>query len=243
MTIQEYLNKIRELKIELDKKRPLNEGELRELRKWYDVTYTYNSNAIEGNSLTLAETKVVIEDGITIGGKPLREIYEVKNHKEVLERMFDFVKGQGEIEEGVILNFHKVLLNDIDTENAGIYRNVQVYISGSEDILPPAKEVPSLMRQLYSWYEESKNLNPCLLAAKFHYKFVKIHPFIDGNGRMARLLMNLILVKNGFPPVIVPVVRRLEYIRSIQNGEEAFDEFTMSVIVEGLKDYLRMVGE
>lgn len=244
MTIHEYLEKIQALKAELDAKRPLNEGELRELRKWYDVTYTYHSNAIEGNSLTLAETKVVIEDGVTVGGKPLREIYEVKNHKKVLDMMFDFVDGGTPLDEAMILNLHKVLLAEIDTENAGVYRKVQVYISGSEEELPPASEVPALMSDFFYWYESEKsNVNPCLLASQFHYKFVKIHSFVDGNGRMARLLANLILVQNGYPPMIVPVVRRLEYIRSIQEGSDAFDAFMMTVIVESMKDYLRMVSE
>lgn len=236
------IDQIDELQKNLQRRRPLNEGELRELRKWYDVSYTYHSNAIEGNSLTLGETKIIIEEGLTIGGKPLKEILEVKNHKHVLDQVFDLVKSHIPLTEKMLTELHRGLLYDIDSENAGVYRRIQVYISGSEEPLPKSGDVPGLMKELFAWYErESKKSHPCVLAAELHYRFVKIHPFVDGNGRIARFLVNIVLLQNNFPPMIVPVVRRAEYIQNIQKGELAFTEFMLSAIKESLKDYLRMI--
>lgn len=237
------LKKIHELKAKIDAKRPLTETEIRELRKWYDVSFTYNSNAIEGNTLTLAETKIVIEDGLTVGGKQIHEILEAKNHKTVLDLLFDICQKNIEMSEDTLFDMHKHLLFDIDEENAGVYRKVQVYISGSEEKLPSVSQVSNLMKEFFQWYKSEKNtIDPVMLSILVHYKFVKIHPFIDGNGRMARLMLNLVLIQNGFPPIIVPVVRRLEYIQSIKS-EDAFTEFLLSTIYENLKDYVRMIEE
>ncbi|MFH1188125.1 MAG: Fic family protein [bacterium] len=239
---QNLLKKIEELKQKIDDLRPLSPGEVKEIRKWYDVSYTYNSNAIEGNTLTLGQTKMIIEDGLTVGGKQIKEILEVKNHKNVLDKLFDIAKNKNNISEKLILEFHEILLLDIDQENAEKYRKIQVYISGSEEKLPTAKRVPALMKNFLDWYaKDGKKLSPVVLAILFHYKFVKIHPFIDGNGRMARLLLNLILLRAGYPPIIVPVIRRQEYINAIQAGEDAFVDFMLEIVEVNLEDYLRMV--
>ncbi len=233
--INTELNKLKRL-------RPLNQGEIKAIQKWFNVTYTYNSNAIEGNTLSLGETKMVIEDGLTIGDKTVREILEAKNHGKVTDLLFDIVDKKIDLNLELVLKLHKELLFDIDQENAGVFRKIQVYISGSEEELPTAKEVPKLITKFFKWYEENKNkLHPSTLASLAHFKFVKIHPFVDGNGRIARLLVNLILLQNSYPPIIVPVVLRSEYIASLKNGETAFCDFIYKIILQNIKDYISMV--
>ena len=233
--INSELNKLKKL-------RPLNHGEIKAIRKWFNVTYTYNSNAIEGNTLSLGETKMVIEDGLTIGGKTVREILEAKNHGKATELLFNIVDKKIDLNLELILKLHKELLFDIDQENAGVFRKIQVYISGSEEKLPTAKEVPNSMKSFFKWYEENKSkLHPSTLASLAHFKFVKIHPFVDGNGKIARLLLNLILLQNSYPVVIVPVILRSEYITSLKNGETAFCDFIYKIILQNIKDYISMV--
>ncbi|MCR4263709.1 MAG: Fic family protein, partial [Candidatus Roizmanbacteria bacterium] len=221
-------------------------GELAELRKWYITTNTYHSNAIEGNSLTLEETRIVVEDGLTVKGKPLKDVLEAKNHKEAMNVLFDIVKQKNDISEEVALQLHKQLLESIHQEDAGVYRRVQVQITGDTQLPPPAHDVPELMAKLYAWYsKEKESVHPIVLAAEFHYRLVKIHPFIDGNGRIARLLTNLILLKNGYPLVIVPTVLRQDYISSLKSTspKSAFIEFFLQTTKENMQDYLRMIAD
>ncbi len=242
--IQEQLDRIHALKKQINALRPLSQSELHELKKWYDVTYTFHSNAIEGNSLTLEETRVVVEDGLTVEGHPLRELIEAKNHKEMIDELVNVVKEKRSIDETLVLKFFRIFMKDIDDTNAGRYRDVQVYITGEEQLPPPATDVPRLMNELFAWYEEATtDTDPVLLAFVFHYRFVKIHPFIDGNGRLARILTNLILMRAGYPLMIVPVVRRREYIAGLKSTapQDQFILFMGEVLVENMKDYLRMV--
>lgn len=242
MNKKEILKKIEENKKKLDLKRPLSDGEIKAIRKWFDVSYTYHSNAIEGNTLTLGETRMILEDGLTVGGKQVKEILEAKNHKEALNLLFEIVKGKEYFSEKIICDLHKKLLLDIDDENAGCYRQIQVYITGSEELPPAVKKVPGLMKEFIKWHNDSKDKIDVLeLAILVHYKLVKIHPFIDGNGRVARLLLNLILLRLGYPPVIVPIIKRQEYIKAIQKGESEFVVFMLNIININLEDYLRMV--
>lgn len=241
--IKTLLQKIEALKQEIDQKRPLNVGELAELKKWYQVTYTYHSNAIEGSSLTLEETRLVVEDGITVEGKPLREIFEATNHSKAVDLIYQLVKKSPSVDEAVIKSIHKLILAQIDDENAGVYRKIAVFISGETQPLPPASEVQSKMQALESWLNSSPlNLES---IAKWHYEFVKIHPFVDGNGRTARLVSNLMLMTLGYPIQIIPIVRRREYIASLHSSKnfEDFYAFFLSVQYENMKDYLRMLGE
>lgn len=244
MTKQKLLEKIKANKKKLDAKRPLSAGEIKAIRKWFDVSYTYHTNAIEGNTLTLGETRMILEDGLTVGGKQVKEILEAKNHQKTLDLLFDIISNKKDLSEKIICDLHKKLLLDIDDENAGNYRKIQVYITGSEELLPAAKEVSKLMRKFIKWYSDNKNeINLLELVALVHYKFVKIHPFIDGNGRIARLLANLILLKNGYPPIIIPIIRRQEYIEAIKKREESFVVFMLDIINVNLEDYLRMTDE
>ncbi len=241
--IQVLQAKIEQLKQTIDQKRPLNKGELAELKKWYQVTYTYHSNAIEGNSLTLEETRLVVEDGITVDGKPLREIFEATNHSKAVELIYELARQNQSIDETTIKSIHKLILTQIDDENAGQYRKSAVYISGETEPLPPASEVFQKMETLFAWlHEQELSLE---VVAKWHYDFVKIHPFVDGNGRTARLVSNLMLIELGYPIQIIPIIRRREYISSLHSSKtfDDFYAFFLSVQYENMKDYLRMLGD
>ncbi|QZY54405.1 Fic family protein [Crassaminicella profunda] len=198
-------------KQQLDDARPLSKHTLHSLRENMFVEWTYNSNAIEGNTLTISETKVVLE-GITIGGKSMREHLEVINHKAAILFLEDLIKQNEPLSEWSIKNIHGLVLKSIDDENAGSYRKENVLISGTKHKPPQHFIVKEQMEELVSLYNEKWNsLHPIERAAMLHGEFVKIHPFIDGNGRTARLLMNFELMKSGFPPTIIKANMRPQY--------------------------------
>lgn len=198
-------------KLKLDQHRPLSKNTLKSLRENMLVEWTYNSNAIEGNTLTISETKVVLE-GITIGGKLLREHLEVINHKDAILFIEELVQENKALTEWNIKNLHHLVLKNIDDEYAGKYRTENVIISGAKHRPPEHYFVNEQMEQLISQYNGAwKNLHPIEKAALLHGEFVKIHPFIDGNGRTARLLMNFALMQSGYPPTIIKVEMRPQY--------------------------------
>lgn len=206
-------------KYELDQYRPLPQALVKNLDDWFLVELTYTSNAIEGNTLTRAETALVVEKGLTIGGKSLKEHFEANNHAHALEWVKSLVsKPIHDISENTILQIHKFIFEAIDDTNAGYYRSIPVRISGSPVILPNPQKVPDLMSDFIVWLHTSTQ-PPIELAALAHYKFVTIHPFVDGNGRTARLLMNLVLMIYGYPPAIIRPEDRLEYIKSLENAQ------------------------
>lgn len=235
---------IKKLKKKIDALRPLTKSELAELHKWYSVTYTYHSNALEGNTLTLGETKLVVEDGITVGGHPLREIFEAKNHNEVISEIISVVQKKQPVTVLLVKKLHKILMKEIDNKAAGKYRKIQVFITGEEALPPSADNVPKLMKEYWSWFTRQKGVDPVIFAAKAHYRFVKIHPFTDGNGRIARLLSNLILMRAGYPLVIIPVIVRPRYLSALHSSktESDFIAFFQEITLENMKDYLRMIG-
>ncbi|TIH14901.1 Fic family protein [Marinifilum sp. JC120] len=163
-----------------------------------NIEYTYDSNRIEGNTLTLRETDLVINKGLTIGGKSMQEHLEAVNHYEAIQYVRELT-AEPIFSEKVIKDIHGIILQGIDRENAGWYRSVPVAISGSRYLPPQPWQVPILMEQLVAWYAESEPvLHPVVLAAEVHERIATIHPFIDGNGRTARLVMNLILMQRGY---------------------------------------------
>lgn len=209
------LKQIDRKKVLLDSKRPFPRHMLESLREKLRVEWTYHSNAIEGNTLTLSETKVVLE-GITVGGKTLREHLEVINHSEAIGYIEEIIKKQDPLSEWQIKNIHGIVLKGILPENAGVYRRENVFISGAEHIPPDFVQVPVQMADLLEWYAtEAQTLHPVERAAILHSRFVKIHPFVDGNGRTARLLMNFELMKNGYPAVVIKKEQRLAYYESL----------------------------
>jgi len=207
--------KLDQLKQKLDSFRPLPPEILSSLHEDLVPRWIYHSNAIEGNTLTLKETKVALE-GITVGGKTIREHLEAINHREAIYFVEDLVKGNEPLSEWQIKSIHQLILKNINDNHAGIYRKTNVIISGADHVPPDALHVESEMQKLINWYQnEAMSLHPVERAARVHADFVKIHPFVDGNGRTSRLLMNMELMKSGFPPVVLPVEKRLEYYETL----------------------------
>lgn len=188
-------------KQQLDKLRPFPEHALGSLHDSLIVDWTYNSNAIEGNTLTLKETKLVLEDGITVGGKSLREHFEAVNHREAILYVEDIVQKAEPLSEWQIKSIHRLILQKIDDSNAGRYRTQNVVISGARHIPPDFLQIPGEMQRFIEWYRQrGTKYHPIEKAALIHTLFVKNHPFVDGNGRTARLLMNFELMKDGYLP-------------------------------------------
>jgi Fic family protein len=204
----------------LDKHRPLPPELVRNLEQWFLVELTYTSNAIEGNTLTRRETAVVVEKGLTVSGKSLVEHLEATNHAGALRGITKLAEGEtSNLSERVVHDIHDTILRGIDDDNAGHYRSVPVRISGSEVILPNPRKVPDLMTAFFRNLTIESGLHPVELAAEAHYQLVTIHPFVDGNGRTARLLMNLILMQHGFPPALIRKRDRLRYISSLEKAQ------------------------
>ncbi|WP_461246717.1 Fic family protein [Treponema sp. R6D11] len=216
----DLLKSIEGKKRELDSFRPFSAEIVRKLEEQFIVEWTYNSNAIEGNTLTLKETELVINRGLTIGKKPLKEHFEAINHKEGIQYLYDFVKKKKELSEDIILALHKIILKNIDDTEAGHYRTSNVMITGAIHIPPSAIKIKKLTSEFFEWYyKNKKKLSIAELAAWVHYKIVHIHPFIDGNGRTARLIMNLILIQNGYPPAVILNVDRQKYYRALKDAD------------------------
>ncbi|MBN2982166.1 Fic family protein [Cohnella algarum] len=205
-------------KQKLDSKRPLPVHTLNSIREHLIVNWTYNSNAIEGNTLTLSETKVALE-GITVGGKTIKEHLEAINHKEAILYVEELVRSNEPFSEWQIKSIHGLILKGIMDDQAGVYRKQNVLISGAKHIPPDFSHVPFLMEQLAHWMvSQSKSLHAIERAARLHSEFVKIHPFVDGNGRTARLLLNFELMKNGYPPIVIEKENRLEYYSALDEA-------------------------
>ena len=234
------------LKEKLDAYRPLPKEIVSNLHENLIVEWTYNSNAIEGNTLTLQETKVALE-GVTIGGKTLREHFEAISHKDAILFIEELVQKKEPLSEFDIKSIHALVLKDIDNENAGSYRKYNVLISGAKHTPTTALEVPFEMQKFIAWYNNTKKMHPVELAARVHVDFVGIHPFVDGNGRTSRLLMNLELMKSGFPPVIFKVEDRLEYYKSLDTAHttgnyEPFLKLTYKIVENSFEPYFYALG-
>ena len=204
------------LKARLDAHRPLPADIVSQIRQDMRIRFTYHSNAIEGNTLTMSETKAVLEDGITIGGKSLKEHLEAVGHSHAIDYMEALVQKDEALTERTLKEIHNLILRNIDGANAGTYRRMNVLISGAGHIPPPAERVLEKMEAFFRWYGAARGaLHPVEFAARVHADFVIIHPFKDGNGRTARLIMNFELMRAGFPTVIVPVDARPDYYRNL----------------------------
>lgn len=238
--------KINKLQDQINQIRPLNVSEVDELKQYFRIGLTYSSNALEGNSLTESETKVILEDGLTVGGKPLRDILEAVGHSNAYDFMWETVKSEKITEEDIRM-FHNLFYEMIDKKNAGIYRKQRVFISGSAYSLPDPEKVSGLMRQMVDHMNKiRKDLHPVEFAVKLHKEFIYIHPFIDGNGRVARILMNLVLLQSGYPVVIIPPILRSEYIAALEKAhtdDKVFLHFINEQVVEAQKDYLRLFNQ
>jgi len=252
MTNEINYKKLTEKKKVLDKHRPFDATLVKNLEEWFKIELTYNSNAIEGNTLSRAETALVVEKGLTIGGKTITEHLEATNHAAAL----DFVKEQikrkpSDLRERDILKIHEIILDKIDPENSGVYRRVPVRISGSAVVMPNPRKVQTLMDDFFYWLKNKTKMHAVELAGEAHYRFVTIHPFTDGNGRTARLLMNMILMMKGYPPAIIRKNDRLAYIKSLEKpqlvngeGDSKNDYFKLisTAVDRSLNIYLKAIN-
>lgn len=238
--IKKYEKEVYNLKSKIDNFRPFSSIQLNNLKSWFKIWFTAQSNAIEWNSFTNEEVKILVEDWITVWWKTIREVKETENLAELTDIIWDFFEKDFILTQEFLFDLHKRLLTGIEKENLWIYRNIQVFITGSEDKLPSSKEIMKLMNNFIK-YCNSETDNPLEKIAKIHFDFVKIHPFVDWNGRLARLLMNLYLIKYWFLPIIFPVVTRLEYIKSLwkEKTQEDFYKYFLWQTYENMSDYLR----
>lgn len=250
MNITEKLKQVDRLKGWLDSFRPLSPDVVEELKKNYDVKFTYNSNAIEGNTLTQSETELVLEKGMTIGGKSLTEHLEAVGHKEAIDFIEELADKKTTMTEREIRDIHHLILRSIDRETAGSYRNLDVRAAGTGKIYPPHFRINELMTDFIERLnsDETSNLHPIELATEIHYRFVSIHPFKDGNGRTARLLMNLCLLRHGYPVAVLKNELRSEYIQSLVFAQDNQDDTCklMELITdsckESLVEYLQVIS-
>lgn len=232
-----YQNTINEL-------RPFAGEMLKQVKDFYRIGLTWSSNALEGNSLTESETKVLIEDGLTVAGRPLRDMFEAVDHAKAYDYMFTLISNK-EITEEDILYLHKLFYQNIDGEFAGRYRDIPVFISGSNYPVTKKEEIKSEMHDLCEWIKTKRSeYHPIEFAAILHKKFVFIHPFKDGNGRVARLLTNTALIQDGFLPALIPPILRNEYISLLEKAHEndiPFINFIAERELESQKDFLRLL--
>ncbi|QIY84723.1 Fic family protein [Chryseobacterium sp. NEB161] len=208
--LEKQLERILKKKTELDKLRPIPAYALKSIKESLMIEWTYNSNSIEGNTLTLQETKMVIEEGFTIKGKSLREHFEAVNHQEAIEFVENLVSDNYLLKERDILNIHELVLQKIEKDFAGRFRTSGVRISGANFVPPNALKIDGYINELVDWVNTS-DLDIIIKSTIFHHRFVWIHPFFDGNGRTVRLLFNLLLMKEGFPPAIILKNDRKKY--------------------------------
>jgi len=227
----------------LDNLRPLPPQLVKKLWEQRQIEFTYNSNAIEGNTLSLRETQLVIQEGITVRGKSLREHLEARNHPDAINTIEKLAQKRTPLKQDDILKVHGLLMRGIDDQNAGRYRTGQVRVAGATFMPPPAGKIQSMMSELLqTLHQNPDELRLIELAAFFHHKLVYIHPFLDGNGRTARLLMNVILMRSGYPFTVLLKVDRPKYLRALSEADNGnlipFANFVASCVERSLDIYL-----
>lgn len=246
------LKEVDVLKEQLSALRPLPEEALKKIQDALDIEYTYESNRIEGNTLTLQETALVVNEGVTISGKSMREHLEAINHTEAISYIKDIAKQDIEISERTIKEIHALILHGIDRENAGRYRTVPVMISGSTHMPPQPYLIEKQMEDFILRFKqmEKEKVHPVLIAAYLHDELVRIHPFIDGNGRTSRLLMNLYLLRNGY--VIITLKgsndAKVSYYMALEKSHtehlpEDFQKLVVEAEIAALQKYLSIMAE
>jgi Fic family protein len=201
--------------------RPLPPDVIEELRRRYEVALTHHSTAIEGNTLTQSETQIVIEKGVTIGGKSLVEHLEIIGHKEALDFVVQLATESTPITEREIREIHSLVMKGQGNGDTGRYRTLDVKAAGTEYVYPSYLKVPELMEEFVRWLANPLPIHPAVLAAKAHLRFVTIHPFRDGNGRVGRLLLNLILLRHGYPIAVLKVTQRADYIAALEAAQSS----------------------
>lgn len=230
----------------LRSQRPLSPSIVSKLREQLSLELTYNSNAIEGNKLTLKETYLVINDGLTVKGKSLKDHLEAKNHNDAIHFLYDLIEHQKRqtISERLIRSLQQLIIKDIQDPEAGSYRQGSVMITGSKHRPPEAFEVPKLMQEFVVWVRRNiSKMHPVVFAALTHHRLVHIHPFADGNGRTARLFMNLLLMQKGYPMVIILKNDRQKYYRALEKADagkyDDLEKFIAQAVERSMNIYLR----
>lgn len=217
------------------------------LRHWFRIHHTYHSNAIEGNRLTLPETRAVLEDGITIAGKPLKDHLEAVNLAQALDFIEELARAERPLGEREVREIHAIVLRSIDVDNAGNYRRLNVRIGGTDYVPPPALAVPERMEEFGRWLAGSKPEHPLAVAAIAHAWFETIHPFVDGNGRTGRLLANLLLMRHGYPVTVLRVEERARYYTALDQSHTGdltpMMELTLETVERSLTEYERVIQE
>jgi Fic family protein len=244
-----YVRIDRKLEI-LNKYRPLPRAVVAKLKEQFAIEMTYNSNAIEGNRLSLKETYLIIDEGITVKGKSLKDHLEAKNHFEAIQFLYDLIEHEKKhtISERLIRSLQQLIVKESDPAVAGSYRTGAVMITGSKHRPPDPTDVPILMRDLIQWVQKNQNiLHPIDLAAIFHHKIAYIHPFFDGNGRTARLAMNLLLMQRGYPLAIILKNDRKKYYDVLEKADqgniEPLVKFIAQAVEKSLNIYLRAIDK
>ncbi len=248
--LEALLVTLSELQRQWQAQKPLETSQLQKLQTYFNLAYTYESNRIEGNTLSLQETNLVVNEGITVGGKTLQEHLEAINHQEAIQFIEQLVVNFQTFNKSVLLQLHRLILMGIDTKNAGVYRTVEVRISGSKHVPPSPLLLNDLMDGYFEFYMLNKRtMHPVLLAAEMHERLVTIHPFIDGNGRTARLVMNLVLLQNGYTLVNIKgnLKNRLKYYQALEqvqlNHEHTeFYKLILSSAEKSLLQHLELAG-
>lgn len=249
-TIARLLEEVTALQLRWQAQKPLNAMQLQRMQEHFHTSYTYESNRIEGNTLTLQETFLVVSQGVTIGGKSMREHLEAINHAEAITLLEELVQLKTPLNRYVLLQLHGLILRNIDRDNAGVYRKVPVRISGSSHVPPEPWRLESLMDEFFNQYSVlRKQLHPVLLAAEMHERLVSIHPFIDGNGRTSRLVMNLILLQNGYTIANLKgdVNSRMAYYQALEavrteNSKVPFYKLVLDSVRTSLFEHLELSG-
>lgn len=247
-TLQKLLQKADYNKLKISSAKPPAKEQLKSLEDYFRVCFTYSSNALEGSTLTISETKILLEEGLTAAGCPVKDCYEAVGHGAAYDFMIDLARQQHMvITEEVIKKLHWLIYHKIDAGQAGQYRTIQGTVPGTQYIPPSPEEVPHLMKHFADQIRSSRStLHPIELAAMAHKRLVDIHPFAEGNGRTARLLMNLILVNSGYGIVPVPLVRGNDYINALSasrqlNDMEPFSMLIAECVIEAEQDYCRLL--
>ncbi len=236
--------KIDTYKKAIDVQRPFEGNLLHEIKNYYRIGLTWSSNAIEGNTLTESETKILLEDGLTVGGKPLKDTFEALGHAQAYDFMFTLLRSR-QLSEFDILTMHRMFYKDIDASAAGCYRTHSVIITGSKYPVCKVENIQQEMNGLLDWCMTERNkFHPIEFAAQLHKRFVFIHPFVDGNGRISRLLMNTALIQDGYMLAVIPPVLRHEYISILERAhkdDRPFMDFIAERVLESEKEIMRLL--
>jgi Fic family protein len=244
------LSRLDALRAKWQKHKPMNKTQLERMRQYFHTEYTFESNRIEGNTLTLQETALVVNEGLTISGKTMREHLEAVNHAQAVEFIVELAAKLQDLDRRTLLELHNLVLRGVDSENAGRYRQVPVRIGGSRHEPPQPYLIDKMMEDYFLHYQRQRDaLHPVILAADMHERLVSIHPFIDGNGRTSRLVMNLILLRNGYtianlkgdPASRLAYYQALEKVQ-VDNAPEVFYTLVADAVETSLEAHLELAG-